>query len=70
MFYNDSFFSIFKFVYQLTDDDESIGYITESVILDFKKDGVQYLELRTTPRNDKNGILYNGIPRIWYIHIF
>jgi adenosine deaminase len=49
-------------VYQLTDDDESIGYITESVILDFKKDGVQYLELRTTPRSDKNGIFYNSIP--------
>ncbi|RIA91822.1 hypothetical protein C1645_766641 [Glomus cerebriforme] len=52
----DDFFSIFKFVYQLTDDEESIGYITESVILDFKKDGVQYLELRTTPRSDKDGM--------------
>ncbi|CAB4394543.1 adenosine deaminase-like protein-like protein [Rhizophagus irregularis] len=53
----NEFFSIFNVVYQLTDDDESIGYITESVILDFKKDGVQYLELRTTPRSDKNGMM-------------
>ncbi|CAI2170803.1 3278_t:CDS:2 [Funneliformis geosporum] len=52
----DDFFPIFNFVYQLTDDEESIGFITESVIQDFKKDGVKYLELRTTPRNDKNGM--------------
>ncbi len=51
-----SFFPIFNFIYQLTDDEESISYITESVIHDFKKDGVRYLELRTTPRNGKNGM--------------
>ena len=55
LFYG-SFFPIFNFVYQLIDDEESIGYVTESVIRDFKKDGVHYLELRTTPRSDKNGI--------------
>ncbi|CAG8751309.1 5241_t:CDS:2 [Acaulospora morrowiae] len=52
-----SFFTIFHFIYQLTDDEEAVAYITESVIRDFHKDGVKYLELRSTPRkNENNGM--------------
>ncbi|KAK5109691.1 hypothetical protein LTR62_006813 [Meristemomyces frigidus] len=46
-----SFFPIFDgYIYQLLNDVESIQYATESVIADFARDGVAYLELRTTPR--------------------
>lgn len=41
---------MFKFIYQLTDDEESVYIATRSVIHEFAHDGVKYLELRTTPR--------------------
>ncbi|KAI8640605.1 hypothetical protein BD408DRAFT_234310 [Parasitella parasitica] len=53
----DDFFKLFKFIYQLTDDEESIRIATRDVIDDFAKDNVKYLELRTTPRkNDETGM--------------
>lgn len=51
-----SFFPLFKFIYQLTDDEESIRIATRNIIDEFAKDNVKYLELRTTPRkNDETG---------------
>ncbi|ORX47012.1 Metallo-dependent hydrolase [Hesseltinella vesiculosa] len=44
------FFDLFKFIYQLTDDEDSVAFATEQVMAEFAKDGVRYLELRTTPR--------------------
>jgi adenosine deaminase len=49
MFIN-SFFEIFKLIYQLIDDEDSLAYITESIIIDFENDGVKYLELRSIPK--------------------
>jgi adenosine deaminase len=48
-----SFFELFRFIYQLTDDEESVRIATRSVVQEFAKDGVKYLELRTTPRKDQ-----------------
>ncbi|CAG8473970.1 9681_t:CDS:2 [Acaulospora colombiana] len=50
----NEFFLIFDFIYQLTDDEETVAYITEAVIRDFHKDGVKYLELRSTPRKNES----------------
>ncbi|KAI7894631.1 uncharacterized protein EV154DRAFT_414824 [Mucor mucedo] len=53
----DSFFPLFKFIYQLTDDEESVRIATRKTIDEFAKDGVKYLELRSTPRkNDETGM--------------
>ncbi|CEP10833.1 hypothetical protein [Parasitella parasitica] len=48
----DDFFKLFKFIYQLTDDDDSVRIATRDIIDDFAKDNVKYLELRTTPRKN------------------
>ncbi|KAF7730035.1 hypothetical protein EC973_002980 [Apophysomyces ossiformis] len=53
----DEFFDLFKFIYQLTDDEESMRIATNHVIDEFAKDGVRYLELRTTPRMTKKSYL-------------
>jgi len=46
-----SFFQIFNdYIYNLVNDRESIVYATRAVVEDFRRDGVRYLELRTTPR--------------------
>ncbi|KAJ3342558.1 hypothetical protein HDU93_001945 [Gonapodya sp. JEL0774] len=51
------FFPFFDFIYQLTDDEESVRYVARRVIDEFAKDGVRYLELRSTPRaNEKSGM--------------
>ncbi|KAH8698470.1 putative adenosine deaminase [Talaromyces proteolyticus] len=45
------FFDVFsKMIYQLCNDVDSILCATSAVLNDFKRDGVRYLELRTTPR--------------------
>ncbi|KAI9262669.1 hypothetical protein BY458DRAFT_439123 [Sporodiniella umbellata] len=46
----DEFFPLFRFIYQLTDDEESVKIATRNVIDEFARDNVRYLELRTTPR--------------------
>jgi adenosine deaminase len=61
-----SFFQIFNdYIYNLVNDRESIAYATRSVVEDFQRDGVRYLELRTTPRH----ILNAGISREEYVQI-
>ena len=47
-----SFFQIFNdYIYNLINTRESIAHATRSVVEDFQRDGVRYLELRTTPRH-------------------
>ena len=61
-----SFFQIFNdCIYHLVNDRDSIAYATRSVVEDFQRDGVRYLELRTTPRNIPNA----GISREEYVQI-
>ncbi|KAI8958013.1 Metallo-dependent hydrolase [Daldinia sp. FL1419] len=46
-----TFFPLFSsYIYNLVDDVASLEYSTKSVVRDFARDGVAYLELRTTPR--------------------
>ncbi|CAG8490950.1 2135_t:CDS:2 [Scutellospora calospora] len=59
-----NFFPLFKFIYQLTDDELSVSYVTEFIIHDFARDGVKYLELRSNPRkNDENGMTKDSYVR-------
>ena len=61
-----SFFPLFSnYIYQLCNDIESIQQSTNSVLQDFKDDGVAYLELRTTPRD----IPFRGITKNDYVAI-
>jgi adenosine deaminase len=61
-----SFFQIFNdYIYNLVNDQESIAYATRAVIEDFQRDGVRYLELRTTPRSIPGA----GISREEYVKI-
>ncbi|KAI1435726.1 Metallo-dependent hydrolase [Xylaria sp. CBS 124048] len=47
----ETFFPLFSScIYRLVDDIDSLRFSTVSVIEDFARDGVVYLELRTTPR--------------------
>ncbi|GAW23923.1 hypothetical protein ANO14919_135000 [Xylariales sp. No.14919] len=47
----ETFFPLFSsYIYRLVDDADSLRHSTMSVVEDFAKDGVVYLELRTTPR--------------------
>jgi len=51
-----TFFQIFNdYIYALVNDAESLAYATRSVVQDFARDGVKYLELRTTPRSLGSG---------------
>ncbi|KAI8393651.1 uncharacterized protein BYT42DRAFT_551783 [Radiomyces spectabilis] len=55
--YITDFFPLFKFIYQLTDDEESVRLVTRRTIDEFAEDGVRYLELRSTPRaNPETGM--------------
>ncbi|KAL2046441.1 hypothetical protein N7G274_001888 [Stereocaulon virgatum] len=50
-----TFFPLFSsYIYTLCSTRESIIYSTNSVLQDFKDDGVVYLELRTTPRSSES----------------
>jgi adenosine deaminase len=53
-----SFFPLFdRYVYQLVDDVSTVALATKIVIAAFANDGVAYLELRTTPReNTRSGM--------------
>jgi len=46
------FFPIFNTVYRLTDNTKSIEYIARNVLNEFASDGVRYIELRSTPRQN------------------
>lgn len=59
-----TFFQIFNdYIYALINDAETLRHATRSVVEDFAKDGVKYLELRTTPRilpgGDRRGYVIN-----------
>ncbi|TNN81985.1 Adenosine deaminase-like protein [Liparis tanakae] len=49
----DECFQVFKVVHQLVDTEEDILMVAIDVIREFAADGVKYLELRSTPREEK-----------------
>lgn len=53
----DECFQVFKVIHQLVDSEEDILMVAKDVIKEFAKDGVKYLELRSTPRAEpKSGL--------------
>ncbi|NXO02717.1 ADAL protein, partial [Rhinopomastus cyanomelas] len=50
----DECFQMFHMIYQITTRPEDILLITKDVIKEFADDGVKYLELRSTPREEKS----------------
>ncbi|MBN3280152.1 ADAL protein, partial [Polyodon spathula] len=50
----DECFQVFEVIHQLTDRVEDIFKVTTDVIKEFASDGVKYLELRSTPREEKS----------------
>ncbi|XP_054475265.1 adenosine deaminase-like protein [Anoplopoma fimbria] len=49
----DECFQVFKVIHQLVDTEEDILMVATDVIREFAADGVKYLELRSTPREEK-----------------
>ncbi|XP_061576931.1 adenosine deaminase-like protein [Cololabis saira] len=49
----DECFEVFRVIHKLVDTDEDILMVTTDVIKEFAADGVKYLELRSTPREEK-----------------
>ncbi|NXU47498.1 ADAL protein, partial [Turnix velox] len=56
-------FQMFQIIYQITTSPEDILLITKDVIKDFADDGVKYLELRSTPRDENS----TGMTKRMYI---
>ncbi|XP_028814948.1 N6-Methyl-AMP deaminase [Denticeps clupeoides] len=53
----DECFQVFKVIHQLVDSEEDVMMVAKDVIQEFAADGVKYLELRSTPREDgKTGL--------------
>lgn len=50
----DECFQVFKVIHQLVDSEEDILMVATDVIKEFAADGVKYLELRSTPREEKS----------------
>ncbi|XP_074533306.1 N6-Methyl-AMP deaminase [Halichoeres trimaculatus] len=50
----DECFQVFKVIHQLVDSEEDILMVATDVIKEFAADGVKYLELRSTPREERN----------------
>ncbi|XP_034541185.1 adenosine deaminase-like protein [Notolabrus celidotus] len=50
----DECFQVFKVIHKLVDTEEDILMVATDVIREFAADGVKYLELRSTPREEKN----------------
>lgn len=48
----DECFQVFKVIHQLVDSEEDILMVATDVIKEFAADGVKYLELRSTPREE------------------
>ncbi|KAI1261219.1 hypothetical protein F5Y18DRAFT_212139 [Xylariaceae sp. FL1019] len=60
----ETFFPLFSsYIYRLVNDIQSLRYSTQRVVEDFAKDGVVYLELRTTPR----AMLGAGLEKAGYV---
>ncbi|XP_029430710.1 adenosine deaminase-like protein isoform X2 [Rhinatrema bivittatum] len=49
-------FQMFQIIHQITTSPEDIFLVTKDVIKEFAADGVKYLELRSTPREEKTGM--------------
>ncbi|KAJ8249032.1 hypothetical protein GJAV_G00230440 [Gymnothorax javanicus] len=49
----DDGFQVFKVIHQLVDSEEDILMVAKAVIAEFAADGVKYLELRSTPREER-----------------
>ncbi|XP_068406537.1 adenosine deaminase-like protein isoform X2 [Eschrichtius robustus] len=49
-------FQMFQIIHQLTTSPEDILMVTKDVIKEFADDGVKYLELRSTPRENATGM--------------
>ncbi|XP_077599284.1 N6-Methyl-AMP deaminase [Stigmatopora nigra] len=49
----DECFQVFKVIHQLVDTEEDLFMVATDVIKEFAADGVKYLELRSTPREEK-----------------
>eukprot|EP00062_Callorhinchus_milii_P010919 gi/632956324/ref/XP_007893901.1/ PREDICTED: adenosine deaminase-like protein isoform X1 [Callorhinchus milii] len=47
-------FEMFKIIHQLTVSDEDVFVVTKDVVKEFAADGVKYIELRSTPREEKS----------------
>uniref|UniRef100_A0A8C6VQL6 N6-Methyl-AMP deaminase n=1 Tax=Naja naja TaxID=35670 RepID=A0A8C6VQL6_NAJNA len=47
-------FQMFHFIHQMTSRPEDILMVTKDVVREFAADGVKYLELRSTPREEKS----------------
>uniref|UniRef100_A0A8C5AM26 N6-Methyl-AMP deaminase n=2 Tax=Gadus morhua TaxID=8049 RepID=A0A8C5AM26_GADMO len=53
----DECFRVFKVIHQLVDTEEDIFMVAKDVVNEFAADGVKYLELRSTPREEiKTGL--------------
>uniref|UniRef100_A0A3P8RQD7 N6-Methyl-AMP deaminase n=1 Tax=Amphiprion percula TaxID=161767 RepID=A0A3P8RQD7_AMPPE len=50
----DECFEVFKVIHKLVDTEEDILMVASDVIKEFAADGVKYLELRSTPREEKD----------------
>ncbi|CAG5957837.1 unnamed protein product [Menidia menidia] len=50
----DECFEVFKVIHKLVDTEEAILLVATDVIREFAADGVKYLELRSTPREEKS----------------
>ncbi|XP_030587904.1 N6-Methyl-AMP deaminase [Archocentrus centrarchus] len=50
----DECFEVFKVIHKLVDTEEDILMVATDVIREFAADGVKYLELRSTPREEKD----------------
>ncbi|XP_056137227.1 adenosine deaminase-like protein [Lampris incognitus] len=59
----DECFQVFKVIHQLVDTEEDILMVAKDVIREFADDGVRYLELRSTPREEKN----TGLTKTKYV---
>ncbi|XP_024138582.1 adenosine deaminase-like protein [Oryzias melastigma] len=49
----DECFEVFKVIHKLVDTEEDILMVSKDVIREFAEDGVKYLELRSTPREEQ-----------------
>ncbi|MBN3312352.1 ADAL protein, partial [Atractosteus spatula] len=50
----DECFHMFRIIHQLIDSEEDLFMVTKDVVKEYALDGVKYLELRSTPREEKH----------------
>ncbi|KAG9341932.1 hypothetical protein JZ751_018249 [Albula glossodonta] len=61
----DECFQVFEVIHQLTDTEEDILMVAKAVIREFAADGVKYLELRSTPREET----HTGLTKRRYVEM-